>query len=71
MRVDINSDGMTFYNESDIIWRGLNKNEAESVMIPPGYELHIFDNDGQSGEKWVVQGKPYLPNGMMECQNLE
>ena len=45
--------------------------DVDSVMVPFGYQIELFDHDGFSGNSEVVKGKPYLDgNELMPCQNL-
>jgi hypothetical protein len=47
----MNDEGRVFKSMSDINWHGMKDNEADSVMIPSGYELHIWEHDGLEGNR--------------------
>ena len=38
-------------------------------MVPVGYTVTLFDDDGFSGSSKTIQGK-VASSGFMECQNL-
>jgi hypothetical protein len=70
IRIDMNDEGKVFKNISEIYWLGMSNDDADSVMVPPGYELHIWEHDGMEGNLQVMKGLDYDYNGNMVCQNL-
>ena len=46
--------------------------DVDSVMVPFGYQIELFDTAAFSGNSEVVKGKPYFEGDreMMPCQNL-
>jgi hypothetical protein len=54
-------------NRSDLEHAGLENDSASSVMVPYGYTLYLYDNDGQQGNEEAVEGKPTDWDGMMVC----
>lgn len=56
----------------DIQWRHLIDNAISSVMIPSGYSLTLYDNDGfLDSIKLVLDGYPWSDaDEEMECINL-
>jgi hypothetical protein len=67
MRIDIRSNGTMYYNTIDIEWRGMANDSISSVMVPAGYELHLFKDNGLQGQREVYSGREYDYDGMMVC----
>jgi hypothetical protein len=68
VRIDSNQEGKALYEYYDVNWNnGIAIRDVASVLVPPGYELHFYEDVGQEGEKRVIRGKPYDDNGMMVC----
>jgi hypothetical protein len=67
MRIDIGKNRSTYYNKNDLNWRGMGSDNISSVMVPAGYELHLFDDDGLQGKREVYSGREYDYDGMMVC----
>jgi hypothetical protein len=47
IRIDMLNPQSTYYNRSDLEHRGMNNDSAHSAMVPYGYTLTFYDNDGQ------------------------
>jgi hypothetical protein len=67
MRIDIGKNRSTYYNKNDLDWRGMGSDNISSVMVPAGYELHLFRDDGLQGQREVYSGREYDYDGMMVC----
>lgn len=54
-----NPQQLKYYNTSDLVYMGMGDDWAESVMVPYGYTLTLFDLDGQrpSGKFEVQKGR--------------
>ena len=68
MRVDMLNEQRTYMNKADLEYAGLPNDSASSVMVPAGYTLYLYNNDGQTGsEVEEVVGMPIDWDGMMVC----
>ena len=52
---DSNASG-TFYNEEDIIYGGLSNNTMDSMAVPAGYIVEVYDGHGFDGDMQRVVG---------------
>jgi hypothetical protein len=50
MRVDIPDGKSTTLNKNDCEYLGLKNDRANSVMVPEGYTLKLYKNDGLTGD---------------------
>ena len=45
--------------------------DADSVLVPFGYKVTLYDQDGFFGDEETIKGKPYEDaHDEMICQNL-
>jgi len=54
-------------NRGDIHWSGMTNDQAASVMVPVGYTLKLFKDEGLKGDWQQFHGKPLTWDGVMEC----
>ena len=57
-----------FYTWDDLVHHNFHKNELDSLMIPIGYEVTIYKNDGFAGDHETYYGKE--KDGRIVCQNV-
>jgi hypothetical protein len=70
IRVDMTDPQRTYLGRDELYALGLNNDSASSAMVPLGYSLFLYDNDGQQGQMEQVDGYPIDYDGVMVCQNL-
>ena len=59
----------TGYTETDMMREGIPRNSASSVMVPLGYYVDIWSDDGLRGSKKTIVGYTD-PQGRMPCIDL-
>jgi hypothetical protein len=56
IRVDLKDPDGTYWSKSDIEHGGLKNDRANSVMVPDGYSLVVYEDDGLRGNKQIMDG---------------
>ena len=62
-------NGGTGFTEIDMMREGIPRNSASSVMVPMGYYVDIWSDDGLRGSKKTIVGFTD-PQGRMPCVEL-
>ena len=59
------------YNKDSMWVNNIPKDDVDSVYVPFGYQIELFDQDGFWGDSEIIKGRPYSnDNAEMVCQNL-
>ena len=65
-------DEVVTYTGNEAWKLGMKEGELESFMLPWGYMLTLYDNDGMTGNrKSYIGGQNSDDNEFMECINVE